>query len=111
MVKAKPKNRRSNREKKLRVGERFGGTVRDLTSSGDGVVAHPNGQVFFVSGVWPGEHGEFRISEFRGRSGLAELCALDQASPERVEPPALTTASPRRTAAAAPGSSSAIRSS
>jgi 23S rRNA (uracil1939-C5)-methyltransferase len=87
MVKAKPKNRRSNREKKLRVGERFGGTVRDLTSSGDGVVAHPNGQVFFVSGVWPGEHGEFRISEFRGRSGLAELCALDQASPERVEPP------------------------
>lgn len=87
MSKAKSAGRRTTREKKLRVGECFGGTVRDLTSSGEGVVAHPNGQVFFVPGVWTGESGEFQITEFRGRSGVARLRELDRASPARIEPP------------------------
>jgi len=71
----------------LRVGDRFSGAVRDLSSSGDGVVAHANGQVFFVPGVWTGEAGEFQITAFKGRSGTARLLTLLEPSPWRVEPP------------------------
>jgi 23S rRNA (uracil1939-C5)-methyltransferase len=31
--------------------------VRDLSSDGQAVVAHPSGRVFFVPGAWRGESG------------------------------------------------------
>ncbi len=70
----------------MRLGEVFSGTVRDLTSAGMGVVAHPSGRVVFVSGVWVGEAGQFRIVEKRGRVGVAEIFSLSQKNPRRVAP-------------------------
>lgn len=68
------------------VGEHFSGEVRDLTSAGQGVVAHPGGRVFFVSGVWIGERGVFEITALRGRTGQARLLSLEQTAAERTEP-------------------------
>lgn len=70
-----------------RPGELFEAEVRDLTASGEGVVEHPSGRICFVPGVWPGERAQFRLRELRGRSGLAALHTLLQASAHRVTPP------------------------
>lgn len=70
-----------------RLHELFTATVRDLSSEGAGIVAHPDGQVFFVPGVWPGETGQFRVSGFRKRHGFAELVALQSPHPQRVAAP------------------------
>jgi 23S rRNA (uracil1939-C5)-methyltransferase len=67
-------------------GERFTGTVRDVTAEGSGVVEHASGRVFFVPGVWPGERGVFRVTALRGRFGHAALDTLEHASAQRVEP-------------------------
>ena len=69
------------------TGSCFNGSVRDLAASGDGIVAHPQGRIFFVPGVWPGEQGRFRISEIKGRSGRAELVELEVPAGERVQAP------------------------
>ena len=50
----------------------FMGVVRDLTSDGLGVVEHPDGRVFFVAGVWPGETLEVRPSGRRGKAFLGQ---------------------------------------
>lgn len=70
-----------------RLHELFNATVRDLSSEGNGIVPHPDGQVFFVPGVWPGESGRFRVSGFRKRHGFAELVELRDAHPQRVAAP------------------------
>ncbi|MFT7288090.1 MAG: 23S rRNA (uracil1939-C5)-methyltransferase [Halieaceae bacterium] len=70
-----------------RKGERFAGEVRDLNSAGEGVVAHSTGRVLFVVGVWPGESGQFEITEIRGRAGRARLLSLENASAHRSAPP------------------------
>ena len=71
----------------LKVGDEFDAAVRDLTSAGLGVVAHPSGRVCFVPGVWPGERGTFAITALKGRSGEARVVELVAPSPERVTPP------------------------
>ncbi len=68
------------------INDRFTATVRDLASDGDGVVEHPEGQVFFVPGVWQGERAEFRVSGFRKRFGFAEVVAILDPSPYRTTP-------------------------
>lgn len=68
------------------IDDRFIATVRDLASDGDGVVEHPEGQVFFVPGVWQGERAEFRVSGFRKRFGFAEVVAMLEPSPHRTAP-------------------------
>ena len=73
----------------VRRAEHFEGEVRDLGSSGHGIVAHPSGRVFFVPGVWVGERGEFEITELKGRSGHARLIRLSESSPSRITPPCL----------------------
>ena len=50
----------------------FMGVVRDLTSDGLGVVEHPDGRVFFVAGVWPGETVEVRPIGRRGKAFLGQ---------------------------------------
>ncbi|MFK7828908.1 MAG: class I SAM-dependent RNA methyltransferase [Congregibacter sp.] len=66
---------------------RFEGSVRDLTSRGLGVVAHPDGRVFFVPGVWAGESGIFEVVKHKGRGGEARLITLNNASAERIQAP------------------------
>jgi len=68
------------------INEHFTASVRDLASEGNGIVEHPNGQVFFVPGVWKGETGEFRITGFKKRFGFAELVRLLEPAAERIEP-------------------------
>lgn len=70
-----------------RAGERFTGRVRDLANDGQGIVAHPEGRVFFVPGVWVGEVGRFRITGFRGRHGYARLEQLLEPAAGRRAPP------------------------
>ena len=68
-------------------GEEFTGVVRDMAATGEGIVAHPGGQVCFVPGVWTGERGRFRVTGRQGRAALGVLVALDAPSPDRVVPP------------------------
>lgn len=70
-----------------RLHDVFTGTVRDLSSDGNGVVEHQDGQVFFAPGVWPGETGRFRVTGFRKRFGFAELVELLEPHAERIEAP------------------------
>ncbi|MBX2858645.1 MAG: class I SAM-dependent RNA methyltransferase [Cellvibrionaceae bacterium] len=64
----------------------FAAEVQDLASDGRGVVRHPNGQVYFVAGVWLGEYGEFKVIEKSGRVGSAVLVELHRACEQRIVP-------------------------
>lgn len=65
----------------------FHATVRDLSHKGLGVVDHPDGRVFFVRGVWPGDEGEFAIEESSPDYSEARLISIEEKSPDRVEVP------------------------
>lgn len=65
----------------------FVSTVKDFSSRGLGVVDHPDGIVFFVPGVFPGDRGEFEILSQKKRYGFAKLVKLLEASLDRVENP------------------------
>lgn len=69
------------------INEQFTATVRDLGTDGNGIVEHPDGQVFFVAGVWPGETARFAITGFRQRFGFARVLELLETSPARLPPP------------------------
>ncbi|MCK9467851.1 MAG: class I SAM-dependent RNA methyltransferase [Porticoccaceae bacterium] len=69
------------------LNDRFTARVRALSSEGSGIVEHPDGQVFFVSGVWLEEVGQFRITGFKNRFGFAVLEALQEPSPHRRNAP------------------------
>ncbi|WOJ93343.1 class I SAM-dependent RNA methyltransferase [Congregibacter variabilis] len=71
----------------LRPGHRFEGEVRDLSSDGQGVVAHPDGRVFFVPGVWRDERGLFEVTSLKGRMGFARVISLSEESAQRRTPP------------------------
>lgn len=62
----------------------FSARVRDLSHKGLGVVDHPDGRVFFVRGVWPGDEGEFEISDDAEKYDEAKLISLTTTSPDRV---------------------------
>lgn len=79
--------RQAATQKPLQKGQRFTGTVRDLNSAGDGVVAHSSGRVFFVAGAWVGESGEFEVLALKGRSGTARLIELHEQHPLRRNAP------------------------
>lgn len=64
----------------------FTACVRDVSSDGNGIVAHPSGRIFFVPGVWLGEVGEFRITECLSSYGYAQLIKLTEPAATRVEP-------------------------
>lgn len=65
----------------------FEATVRDLSHKGLGVVDHPDGRVFFVRGVWPGDRGSFLVPEGAASYAEATLLTLLAPSAERVDVP------------------------
>ncbi|MFO7551841.1 MAG: class I SAM-dependent RNA methyltransferase [Haliea sp.] len=66
--------------------QQFTATVRDLGADGSGIVEHPDGQVFFVAGVWPGETARFAVTGFKQRFGFARMLELLEPSPARTTP-------------------------
>lgn len=63
----------------------FTAKVRDLSHKGLGVIDHPDGRTFFVRGTWPGDEGEFEITDDAQKYDEAKLVRLLQPSPDRVE--------------------------
>lgn len=49
----------------------FSGVVKDVSSEGLGVVIHPSGLTYFVPGAWPGDAGQFLITQQEKRYGFA----------------------------------------
>lgn len=83
---------KSPRHTRKRGGQRrfeplFEGTVRDLASDGRGVVGHPDGRTFLVSGVWLGEAVRVQPTGQRGSTGFGVAAAILEAAPERRTPP------------------------
>ncbi len=58
----------------------FHGIVKGLSFKGLGVVQHPEGQIFFCHGVWPGDEGKFLITEQKKKFGFAKLLELTKHS-------------------------------
>lgn len=52
-----------------------------------GVIDHPDGRIFFVRGTWPGDEGEFEVSENAEKYSEARLLQLLKPSQERVDVP------------------------
>lgn len=67
--------------------ERFESYVKGLTFKGLGVVLHPNGQVFFVRGAWPGDEGLFEVEKVEKNYGYARIVELTRKSSARRDPP------------------------
>ena len=67
--------------------EPFTAEVVDMASDGRGVIHHPEGRTCFVSGVWLGEKGTFRLTDIKGRTGSAEVVELTQVAPQKVTAP------------------------
>ena len=67
--------------------ETFHGKVRDLSHKGLGVIDHPDGRVFFVRGVWPGDEGEFSVESDALKYSEASLLKLTHSSVDRVDVP------------------------
>lgn len=61
-------------------------TAADLTHEGKGV-AKVDGYPLFIEGMLPDEAGEVEVTKLNKGYGFAQLKKLEQASPERVDPP------------------------
>ncbi len=61
-------------------------TISDIAFGGKGVARH-NGKVFFVPFVAPGDVVTVRVVKEKKKFAEAELVSVEQASPDRVEPP------------------------
>lgn len=66
--------------------QRFNLTIESLGSHGEGV-GHLEGYTLFVDGALPGETVEVQMTQRHKRYGRAELLAITEVSPYRVEPP------------------------
>jgi len=69
---------------------RFVGKVTHLSQKGMGVVRHEKADLtYFISGTWPGDVGEFEVSDRplnNKKFGFARLLRLIEPSTERVDP-------------------------
>jgi 23S rRNA (uracil1939-C5)-methyltransferase len=63
----------------------FVAKVRDLSQKGLGVLDHPDGRTFFVRGVWPGDLGEFEISDEARKYDEALLIKIINPSNDRIQ--------------------------
>lgn len=79
------KTSRMRVETGITAGERFEGRVKALADTGNGIVDHPSGRVFFVPGVWPGELITAQVKETKKNFGSAIVVDVLEASPERRE--------------------------
>ncbi len=68
-------------------GRPFEGRVRDIASDGRAVVAHPEGPVVFVPGLWLEELARIRVTAARGRAWQGEVVELLEPSPARRPAP------------------------
>lgn len=69
------------------IGEEFEAEVKGLADTGNGIIEHPSGRVFFVPGAWPGERIRVRVKEVKKSFGTAVLLQVLQASPARRDAP------------------------
>lgn len=60
--------------------------IDGVAVGGDGVGRDADGRVVFVAGALPGERARVRVTEERRRFARAELVAVTEPSPDRVEP-------------------------
>ncbi len=67
----------------------FEARVKGLADTGNAVVNHPSGLLFFVAGAWLGELIKVRVLELKSKFGLAELVEVIEPSEHRIEPPCL----------------------
>lgn len=65
----------------------FSGVVKDISSEGLGVVIHPEGLTYFVPGAWPGDAGEFIITQKEKRYGFARWHKQEIFSEDRQDVP------------------------
>lgn len=73
-----------NNQQHEKIGDTFEAIVKDLTSDGRGVVSHPMGRTYFVSGVWVDEKILVKIKGIKGRTGFAECLEILRTSPSRI---------------------------
>ncbi|UJP05282.1 MAG: RNA methyltransferase [Nitrosomonas sp.] len=70
---------------------KFDGTITHLSQKGLGVVKNTqNNMSYFVYGTWPGDRGEFEVTDkplHNKKFGYAKLVRLIQSSPQRQTPP------------------------
>src|SRR5690606_10440310 len=69
------------------MSEQFQSTVKGLSFKGLGVVEHPNGQIFFVQGAWPGDVAVFEIESIEKSYGYAKILELIKPSNDRRQAP------------------------
>lgn len=74
-------------ETDINIGEVFEARVRGVSDTGNGIVEHPKGRLFFVPGVWLEERVEVRVAALKKRFGSADLVRVVEASAMRVESP------------------------
>ncbi|MBL6750584.1 MAG: 23S rRNA (uracil(1939)-C(5))-methyltransferase RlmD [Nevskia sp.] len=67
--------------------EEFTAQVEDLTHDGRGVARSAGGKVVFIAGALPGERVRYRLTRVARDADEAAVTAVEQASPDRVEPP------------------------
>lgn len=81
------KTSRLRAETGIAVGECFEARVKGLAETGNGVVDHPSGVVFFVPGAWPGELVSVRVMESKKSFGNAVLLEVLEPAPQRRPAP------------------------
>ena len=59
--------------------------IRDVTEEGSGVGRAPDGMAVFVPGALPGDVVTCRLTKVKKRFAQAELCAIEEPSPDRLE--------------------------
>jgi len=70
-----------------KIGAIFEARVKDLASDGRGIVQHPSGRTYFVTGLWFGELARLRITQIKGKIGSAEVQEVLQAVAQRIDAP------------------------
>ena len=76
-------------ESDIAVGEQFSGRAKALAATGNALVEHPSGVVFFVAGAWQDELISVRVQEVKKGFGSAELLDVLEASPHRRTAPCI----------------------
>jgi len=69
----------------MRIADIITGTVEKIVYGGNGLIRH-NNFVIFVTGVAPGEMVRVQIIQMKRSYAVAELCAVVESSPARIEP-------------------------
>ena len=77
----------TEREGRLRTGQRVSVTIERLVFQGDGLGRLPDGRVIFVPSTAPGDEVEARVEEDRGHFVRGTPVRILAASPVRTDPP------------------------